>query len=1283
MRAVRLLSLSLLALAMPLIAGELSNFDALSLANPRRPEAARLRVASTLTNGAFPMQWESRLGVPTFLWAAPPALSSATAKRAVLETAEVAARRHLATYAPVYGLSATDVSDAYVSGLQDTGRGALVVKLRQKIGGLEVFRDELNIIMTHDRELMAISGYLTSVARATQTFALNPEQAIAVAYADMFGADAPHVKRLRSADGGYELYAAGDLPPIRVKRLYFHLPDQFEPGYSIELEGATGAYSYVISAVDGRLLFRNNLIAEESTPYSYRVWAHAEGDHIPYPGPQGTVGSPNPTGTNDGFQAPFIQPNLITLANGPISTNDPWLAADATVTLGNNVDAYLDMNPPDGLTAGDFRAAIGSNRTFDGTYDVTAGPDATRAQETASVVQLFYDVNFLHDWFYDAGFNEAAGNAQIDNYGRGGIGGDNLRAEAHDYSGRNNANMLTPADGGRPRMQMYIFNGIGQRSLQIDRPGSSAKEYATAVADFGSQSFDLSGDIVATQPRDACTALSATLSGRIAFIDRGSCSFTTKVGNAQDAGAISVIIGNSATSPARDSLTTMACSTTTCSPTEISLIPSMLIAFNDAEDIRARIAEGVHGAMRRDRAVDRDGAIDNEVVAHEWAHYLSNRLIGNGNGLSSNQSRGMGEGWSDFNALLLTVQPEDVQVASNQTWNGAYAVGSYVTGGGANGPLPNGGSYFGIRRVPYSTDIKRDPLTLRHVGNGASISGAPVSFGADGTNNSEIHNTGEIWATMLWECYASLLRDTLGATPRLTFGQAQQRMKEYLVASLRATPVNPTFLEARDVLLAVAFARDKTDYQEFWQAFAKRGAGVNATAPERFSTANLGGTEDFSLGGAMTVDAVTLDDSVDSCQHNGTLDGGETGLLTIKLRNSGSMRLEATNIRVSAPDTRLTFANSGSATVPATNPGETASVTINTSLAKTTGIVKPDITINVSDPAIGLADGVKSVYYARVNTSEDPELSVTDDVESRTTAWNAASGDSAITWSRLELTPRDHRWFASEPASVTDQTLVSPSVVVAPSGVFSITFRHRYAFDYSIGTTTSYIDGGVVEISTDEGQTWNDVGGKASPGYGTTPILMTNGSPIEGRLAFEGTSAGFSFESPSASPFVSTRIDLGTDYAGKRIRFRFRLASAAGHSGAPRLGWEIDDIAFNNILSLPFYGISGNRGVCGVNTSATTLLTSVTSTSTGSPILLIATVTSAMAPLGTVDFLDNGTLIGSAPIKNGQARITTSSLQAGTHSLSAAFAGSTNFSASRSPSVTVVITASRHRPAGR
>ena len=73
---------------------------------------------------------------------------------------------------------------------------------------------------------------------------------------------------------------------------------------------------------------------------------------------------------------------------------------------------------------------------------------------------MFFHVNWLHDRWYEAGFDEASGNAQKDNFGRGGIGGDPILAEGNDFSGTDNANMSTPADGASPRMQMYEFLGV-------------------------------------------------------------------------------------------------------------------------------------------------------------------------------------------------------------------------------------------------------------------------------------------------------------------------------------------------------------------------------------------------------------------------------------------------------------------------------------------------------------------------------------------------------------------------------------------------------------------------------------------------------------------------------------------------------------------------------------------------------------------------------------------------------------------------------------------------------
>ncbi len=75
------------------------------------------------------------------------------------------------------------------------------------------------------------------------------------------------------------------------------------------------------------------------------------------------------------------------------------------------------------------------------------------------VTNLFFWSNRYHDRLYELGFTEAARNFQQDNFGRGGLGNDFVRAEAQDFSGTNNANFGTPPDGQLPRMQMFIFTG--------------------------------------------------------------------------------------------------------------------------------------------------------------------------------------------------------------------------------------------------------------------------------------------------------------------------------------------------------------------------------------------------------------------------------------------------------------------------------------------------------------------------------------------------------------------------------------------------------------------------------------------------------------------------------------------------------------------------------------------------------------------------------------------------------------------------------------------------------
>jgi minor extracellular serine protease Vpr len=66
-----------------------------------------------------------------------------------------------------------------------------------------------------------------------------------------------------------------------------------------------------------------------------------------------------------------------------------------------------------------------------------------------------------------------------------------------------------------------------------------------AVGDFDPFSTPTTADYTVTEPANGCTAISTDLTGRIALIDRGVCTFTTKIRNAENAGAIGVIVANS------------------------------------------------------------------------------------------------------------------------------------------------------------------------------------------------------------------------------------------------------------------------------------------------------------------------------------------------------------------------------------------------------------------------------------------------------------------------------------------------------------------------------------------------------------------------------------------------------------------------------------------------------------------------------------------------------------------------------------------------------------------
>ncbi|WP_312843927.1 M36 family metallopeptidase [Diaphorobacter nitroreducens] len=1100
--------------------------------------------------------------------------------KAAAEPASVA-RAELKALAGLYDLTPQEVDTAPLHHVQSLGGGGYLVRLTNQREGIEVFREHATLLLNAQSQVTAIGGYLGStatapVAKAAPGAPWGMAEAVARALQD-FGFDVGVVvsqlqmkavplathqspyQRWTLPEGVTGSEGATLMQPVRAKPVWFRLPQGLVSAYYVEVlvheEGEEHAYAYVVAAEDGRLLLRHNQTAHAD--FGHRVFADTTPPYTPWPGAQGSNGTPHPTGTPNGYAVPALAPNLVTLGNAPFSRNDPWLPDGATQTRGNNAHAYADLAAPDGLNpadegqcgeglARDFRACVTAPGVFDYTYDAALGAQANQTQAAASVVNLFYTTNWLHDWFYDAGFDEAAGNAQVDNFGRGGLGDDAMRAEALDYSGTNNANMSTPADGAPPRMQMYRFVNQG---VYASAPGVTFT-YPAAGAQFGRLSFDLVNNVVVAEPANGCVALtnSASMNGRIALIDRGGCDFSLKALNAQQAGAVGVaIVNNVAGAP-----TTMASGASAASVT----IPAIMVAQAD----RAALAAGGVLMRMQGSSVERSSALDNGIVAHEWGHYISNRLIGDASGLTTNHARGLGEGWGDFHALLLMIRAEDITVPSNANWQGTYAIAAHALSTGYSLDAANR-AYYGLRRYPYSTDMAKNPLTLRHIVDGEALpdTGIAPRNPAAGGLNAQVHNAGELWASMLWECYASLLR----AYP---FQEAQDRMKSYLVAGYKLTPVNPTLIEARDALLAAAGASDPADYMRFASAFAKRGAGGQASVPDRYSGTNAGVTESYGMNGSLEITGVQLSltgTGAQSCDADTVLDSGETGVLTITLRNRGFQATAGTEqLTLSSDQPNLSFPDGATAAVPALGGGRSTTVTARVQLA---GLAVPGAARITANVDVGPDARTLDLPLHRDDIAQ---RATTDDAEAETSAmaFGSTLPSYAAAWGvRASATPPYGRFYAgSTPEAIGSHWMRTPPLQVG-AGNFTVSFEHRYRFE-QYGSFN--YDGGQLMLSVDNGATWANVNSVAA-GYNGT-INGASGNPAEGQDAYVGAS-------PAWPAMATTTVNLGTAYAGQTVRLAWVIHTDP-FGGTE--GWEVDDIVITGITNAPFPRVVADRQAC-------------------------------------------------------------------------------------------------------
>ena len=631
-------------------------------------------------------------------------------------------------------------------------------------------------------------------------------------------------------------------------------------------------YDIFVSAEDGKVLKKENWIINcefdknGNHKHSHSIVKNNSNKSSNDGSSYNVVSLPTPSPNHGPFE-------LLNDPADPVASPFGWHDTDGvegpeyTITRGNNVYARED-DEGNGLGTGidtDYSPDGGSELNFNFQADFSLPPSENM---DASITNLFYINNMMHDIWYRYGFDEASGNFQENNYGNGGFGSDSVNADGQDGSGFNNASFGTPPDGQNPQMTMFLWSGPAGEPLTILN-GSLAGEYTGLPAGFGESLPDdtpLSGELAlltdqgelgedAPDPHDACQTIinPSELEGKIAVIRRGTCEFGFKILAAENAGAIAVImVNNVAGGPI-----TMGAGADGGSVT----IPSIMISQADGEALIAALQAGdTINAELINAANYTDSDYDNEIIAHEYGHGISNRLMGGAQAAGCMQNdEQQGEGFSDWFGLMITLGENDAPSIPR-------GVATYSAGQAPNGT--------GIRNAPYSPDFGVNPYTYADTNNTAAV--------------SQPHGVGFVFATMLWDL-TWLFIDEYGFDPDLTNGNGGNNMiMQLVIDGLKLAPCSSGFVDMRDaILLADELVYNGANECLIWGAFAARGLGWQADQGNASSRTDQ--VEDFSLPPSCMQSNNQFDTGVLSIDSpvSGVLSNSEN--ITVTVRNYGVM----------------------------------------------------------------------------------------------------------------------------------------------------------------------------------------------------------------------------------------------------------------------------------------------------------------------------------------------------------------------------------------------------------
>ena len=356
------------------------------------------------------------------------------------------ARSFLRDGREAFGLSDREVDRLEAAKVYRTAAtGWTHVQFLQRIEGISVFRGQVRVNLDARGGVLNVGGEYFPGLEVPAGPAIGAEQALRVAALGLgLSGTVPEVLERQLEGERYTRFAAGGEylePPDARLVLLPESPGEARLVWEVTIweavSGWDNLYRVLVDARSGEAVLRQRLTLYQAAP------ADATGEVFDCKDPD-TCGQ-----------------TIESFAGDAVASPSNWVNAVQTETRGNNVISRRDWrgrNLDDTNQAADGGPDLEFHFPFTNDYANTGN---WRTDKDVAITNAFYWGNFIHDHWYDLGFDEASGNYQDDNFGRGGLANDHVNVDVQDSANttlvRNNANWSPTLDGSPPRTNYFLW----------------------------------------------------------------------------------------------------------------------------------------------------------------------------------------------------------------------------------------------------------------------------------------------------------------------------------------------------------------------------------------------------------------------------------------------------------------------------------------------------------------------------------------------------------------------------------------------------------------------------------------------------------------------------------------------------------------------------------------------------------------------------------------------------------------------------------------------------------